>query len=60
MEEKLLSITCPLCGRKNAFPLEILVEGSDLQCPSCKVKINLHGHMWQDIQSEIARLKQKT
>jgi hypothetical protein len=57
MHKKPLPITCPVCGRKNEFPLEILVEGSTLQCPFCKLKLTLHGHMWDDIQKEIARLK---
>jgi hypothetical protein len=54
-----LPITCPLCGKKNEFPLDTLFEGSDFQCPFCKVKLKLHGHMWEDIQGEIAKLKQK-
>jgi hypothetical protein len=57
MEQKQLPITCPLCGRKNRFPLEILVKGSDLTCPVCKVKLNLHGHMWEEIQAEIEKLE---
>jgi hypothetical protein len=60
VSQEQLPITCPLCGKKNEFPLEVLVEGSGFQCPFCKVKLNLHGHMWEDIQREIAKLKQKT
>jgi len=56
MQEKLLPITCPLCGRKYDYPVTLLIEGSDLICPLCKVKLNLHGHMWEDIQKEIAQL----
>jgi uncharacterized Zn-finger protein len=56
MQEKLLPITCPLCGRKYDYPIALLIEGSDLVCPLCKVKLNLHGHMWEDIQREIAKL----
>lgn len=59
MHEKQLPITCPICGRKNAHPLEILTEGSEFQCPSCKLKLTLQGHMWEDIQNEIAKLKQE-
>ena len=59
MREKQLPITCPLCGRKNEFPLETLLEGSDLVCPFCKLKLKLHGHMWEDIQAEIAKLKEE-
>jgi DNA-directed RNA polymerase subunit RPC12/RpoP len=58
MEEKKLSITCPLCGRKSEFPVESLVEGSVLTCPLCKVKLTLHGHMWEEIQADIRRLNE--
>jgi hypothetical protein len=54
-----LPITCPLCGRKNDFPIDALTEGAEIQCPSCKVKLNLHGHMLEEIQREIAKLRQK-
>ncbi len=57
MENKQLSITCPLCGRKNEFPLEALREGATWACPFCKVKLVLHGHMWEEIQAGIALLK---
>ena len=57
MTEKILSITCPLCGRKYAKPVKELFEGADMVCPLCGVKLNLHGHMWRDIQNEIAALK---
>jgi len=56
MTEKTLSITCPLCGRKYDKPIKELFEGADMICPLCGVKLNLHGHMWQDIQNEIAAL----
>jgi uncharacterized Zn finger protein (UPF0148 family) len=59
MAETLLPITCPLCGRKNQFPLNILHEGSQIQCPVCKVTLTLHGHMLEEIEADIARLKQK-
>jgi hypothetical protein len=57
MHKEHLPITCPLCGRKNEFPLEVLLEGSTILCPHCKLKLTLHGHMWEDIQGEIAKLK---
>ncbi len=59
MNRELLPITCPLCGKKNEFPIDALAEGSDFQCPSCKLKLKLHGHMWKEIESEIAKLKQQ-
>ncbi len=57
MQDKQVPITCPICGSKNEHPLESLAEGAPLQCPVCKVKLTIHGHMWQEIQSEIAKLK---
>lgn len=57
MGEK-LSITCPLCGRKSEYLLEILAEGALISCPLCKVKLTLHGHMWKEIETEIKKLKQ--
>jgi DNA-directed RNA polymerase subunit RPC12/RpoP len=57
--DKKLPITCPLCGRKSEFALEDLKEGAPLQCPKCQVKLNLHGHMWEEIQSDIAKMRQE-
>jgi DNA-directed RNA polymerase subunit RPC12/RpoP len=59
MQTDQLSITCPLCGRRNEHSLTGLREGEDLVCPSCGVKLNLHGHMWQEIQNQIADLKKE-
>lgn len=58
MHKKQLPITCPLCGRKNEFPLENLVEFATLLCGFCKVKLTLHGHMWEYVRGEIAKLKE--
>jgi hypothetical protein len=58
MEKAQLPVTCPLCGRKNNFPVEELTEGAVLVCPFCKVKLTLHGHMWGDIQRELQRIKE--
>jgi len=49
MEEK-IAFTCPVCGRKTDRPTEELKEGALLTCPFCKLKLNLHGHMWEDVQ----------
>ena len=35
-------------------------EGSTFQCPQCKVKLTIHGHMWEEIQREIANAKQES
>jgi hypothetical protein len=59
MEERSLPVTCPLCGRRSEHPLEDLKEGADMGCTFCGVKLNLHGHMWREIQEQIAGLKQK-
>jgi hypothetical protein len=59
LQDTQLPITCPLCGEKHEFPLENLKEGAMLQCPRCQVKLSLHGHMWQEIQSAVAVLEQK-
>ena len=59
MRPKQLPITCPVCGRKNDHPLETLSEGSTLLCPFCKLKLSLHGHMWEEIQKDIAKLKKE-
>jgi transcription elongation factor Elf1 len=57
MEQNQLPITCPVCGRKNSFPVEALVEGFELVCPICKLRLKLHGHMWEEIQTELEKLK---
>jgi transcription elongation factor Elf1 len=57
MKEKQLPITCPLCGRKNSFAVEMLVEGSTIVCRFCGVSLKLHGHMLEDIRKEMAKLK---
>ena len=57
MHKEQLPITCPLCGRKNEYHLENLQEGSILSCRFCKLKLTIHGHMWEYIQVEIKKLK---
>jgi hypothetical protein len=52
-----LPVTCPICGRKNEFLLEVLVEGATIECVFCKIKLVLHGHMWGDIRTELAKLE---
>jgi len=55
--EKKLSFTCPVCGQKKDYPLAELFEGAILTCPFCKLTLNLHGHMWKDVENEIKKLK---
>jgi len=57
MDKAQLPVTCPVCGRKNVFPVAILFEGATIVCPLCKLKLTLHGHMWEEIQTELAKLK---
>jgi hypothetical protein len=59
MNEKKLPVTCPLCGRKNEYSLEILFEGSVITCQFCRIQLTLHGHMLADIQTEIAHLQEE-
>jgi len=55
MEKAQLPITCPICGRKSNFRVKELTEGATLACPFCKVKLTLHGHMWEDVRRELQR-----
>ncbi len=59
MNEEKLPITCPLCGRKSEYSLEDLKEGALFHCHLCPLKLKLHGHMWEEIRNEIAKLKEK-
>jgi hypothetical protein len=55
-KQKTLPFTCPICGRKAEHPVSALTEGAELICPFCKLKLILHGHMWQEVQQELAKL----
>jgi len=55
-KEKTLPFTCPICGRKTDHPLDGFTEGAEIVCPFCKLKLTLHGHMWQEVQQELAKL----
>ena len=57
--ESRLSFTCPICGRKKDYNVTELVEGAVLTCPFCKLTLTLHGHMWEDVQKEIRKLKKE-
>lgn len=52
-----LSFTCPICGTKKDYPVEKMVEGALLECPRCSVKLKLHGHMWEEVQQQIGKIK---
>ena len=57
MGDRKIPFSCPVCGRKTDYPAEELVEGAVLVCSFCKLTLKLHGHMLQDVQREIERLK---
>ncbi len=59
MEDNKISFSCPVCGRKTDYPVEKMVEETILSCPFCKLSLRLHGHMWQDVQREIERLRRE-
>jgi hypothetical protein len=59
MAKDQLKVTCPVCGRKNEYMLAVLVEGAALVCPFCTLKLTLRGHMWEDIQNEVKKLKEE-
>ena len=52
-----LPFTCPICGRKKEYDHEEMVEGARLQCPFCGLVLTLHGHMWQEVQDQLKKLK---
>jgi rubrerythrin len=54
-----IPFSCPVCGRKKEYLLEELFEGAVLTCPFCKLTLTLHGHMWQEVQNEVKKLKEK-
>jgi hypothetical protein len=56
MEDKQLAFTCPICGRKTSYPAAEMVEGATLTCPFCKLTLNLHGHMLEEVRREIQKL----
>ena len=51
-----IPFSCPICGRKTDHPLDLFTEGAEIVCPFCKLKLTLHGHMWQEVQQELAKL----
>lgn len=59
MTENSLPFTCPICGRRNEYPVGHMVEGASITCPFCKLTLTLHGHMLEDVRKEISKLKAK-
>lgn len=57
--DKKMSFSCPVCARKTDYPVVQMKEGAVLSCPFCKLTLRLHGHMWQDVQKEIEKMKGK-
>ena len=57
MQVRTIPFGCPICGRKKEYPVEEMVEGAVLECPFCKLKLTLHGHMLQEVQAQIEKLK---
>ena len=49
--------SCPICGRKTDYPVMELVEGAVLTCSFCKLRLTLHGHMLENVQKEIKKLR---
>lgn len=49
--------TCPICGKKTDYPVTELVEGANLTCPFCKLRLTLNGHMLEDVKKEIEKLE---
>ncbi len=60
LDMKTLPFSCPVCGRKKEYPVEELFEGAILSCDFCKLTLTLHGHMWKDVQKEMANSKNET
>jgi transcription elongation factor Elf1 len=57
MAGRTIPFGCPICGRKKEYPVEEMVEGAVLECPFCKLKLTLHGHMLQEVREQIGKLK---
>lgn len=55
-DSRKLAFTCPVCGRSTDRPVDELKEGALLVCPFCKLKLTLHGHMWEEVKGEIEKL----
>ncbi len=54
-----LPFTCPICGRITKRPVDEMVKGAVLTCPFCNLTLTLHGHMLEEVQKEIEKLKKE-
>ncbi len=59
MRDTKFPFSCPICGKKTDYLLTKLVEGTVLTCSFCKLSLTLHGHMLEDVQKEIRKLRTK-
>lgn len=59
MKGEKFPFACPICGHKTDYPVKELVEGAVLTCPFCKLRLTLHGHMLEDVQEGIKKLRTK-
>jgi len=57
--ENTLPFSCPVCGRVTDYPIGVLTEGAQLDCPFCKVSLKLHGHMLDYVQKGIQKLERE-
>lgn len=55
--KQMFPFSCPVCARISDYPITDMVEGADLNCPFCKCRVRLHGHMLAYVQQEIEKLK---
>lgn len=54
--EETFPFSCPVCARTTGVPVGELKEGAVVTCPFCKLKLKLHGHMWQYVQRELRKM----
>lgn len=57
MTRPTLPFTCPICGWKEDYAVDDMVEGALLECPRCTVKLKLHGHMWNEVKEQIRKIE---
>ncbi|MDP2645744.1 MAG: hypothetical protein Q8P24_12460 [Desulfobacterales bacterium] len=55
-EVKKLAFSCPVCARITDREISKLKEGATIVCEFCGLKLNLHGHMLESVNAQIADL----